>query len=215
MASLVLLSPCTTLFIRREAVNDSTKSMKSLFQCLLLLVPFFVVGSLQARNKVLGTVRFEAANKAAKNSGVWVDGQYVGYLKELKGSRKVMLLPGLHKIAAREAGYDEFTQTVRLGPGQEEVVTVLMKKNPYVRYGNENATVKISGHPNRAAVFVDKQYVGHVNQFDSLGQGMLLTPGKHRIVVSMPGYQPFETEVTLRPHQKLKIKTNLMPDARG
>ncbi len=215
MASLVLLSQGTTLFIRRKAVNHSTKSVKALFQCVLLLVPLFLAGSLQARNKVLGQIQFEAANKAAKSSGVWVDGQYVGYLKELKGSRKVMLLPGLHNIVVREAGYDDFTQTVRLEPGRKEVVTVVMKKNPYVRYGNENALVKLAGGPDRAAVFVDKQYVGHVNQFSGLGHGMLLTPGKHRIVVSMPGYQPFETEVTLRAHQKLKIKTNLMRDARG
>jgi PEGA domain len=40
---------------------------------------------------------------------------------------------------------------------------------------------------------------------------MLLTPGKHEIKVSLPGYQAFETEVTLLPRQKLKLKTNLMP----
>lgn len=191
------------------------KQLKALSQCLLLLLPLLFGGSLMARNKVLGTIKLEAANKAAKDSGVWVDGQYVGYLKELKGSRKIMLLPGLHKIAVREAGFDEFTQTVRLEAGKKEVVTVLMKKNPYVRYGKETAQVKIAGGPERAAVFVDKQYVGHVDQFDGIGQGMLLTPGKHHISVSMPGYEPFETEVTLRPHQKLKIKTKLVPSARG
>ncbi len=195
-------------------MNRLTKNVQALFLCLLL-VPLFLAGNLQARNKVLGTVKLEAANKAAKDSGIWVDGQYVGYLKELKGSRKIMLLPGLHNIAARQAGYDEFTQTIRLEPGQKEVVTVLMKKNPYIRYGNETAQLKIAGRPERAAVFVDKQYVGHVDQFNGLGQGMLLTPGKHHISVSMPGYQSFETEITLRPHQKLKIKTNLMRDARG
>lgn len=215
MASLVLSSQWTTLVMRRKAVNHSTKSVKALFQCLFLLVPLFLAGSLQARNKVMGQVKFVAANKVAKSSGVWIDGQYVGYLKELRGSRKVLLLPGFHKIAVREAGYDEFTQTVRLEPGEKEVVTVVMKKNPYIRYGNENALVKLAGGPDRAAVFVDKQYVGHVNQFGGLGHGMLLTPGKHLIRVSMPGYHPFETEVTLRPHQKLKIKTKLMRIAKG
>jgi len=196
-------------------VNRLTKNVQVLFLCLPLVAPLFLAGNLAARNKVLGTVKLEAANKAAKDSGIWVDGQYVGYLKELKGSRKIMLLPGLHKIAARQAGYDEFTQTVRLQPGQKEVVTVLMKKNPYVRYGNETAQLKIGGGPERAAVFVDKQYVGHVDQFNGIGQGLLLTPGKHHISVSMPGYESFETEVTLRPHQKLKIKTNLVQKAKG
>jgi hypothetical protein len=60
-------------------------------------------------------------------------------------------------------------------------------------------------------VFVDKQFVGHIDQFNGHGQGMLLTPGKHEIKVSLPGYQAFETEVTLLPRQKLKLKTNLLP----
>ena len=196
-------------------MNRLTKNVQSLFICLSLAAPMFLAGNLQARNKVLGTIKLEPANKVAKDCGIWVDDQYVGYLKELKGSRKIMLLPGLHKIAAREAGYDEFTQTVRLEPGQKEVITVLMKKNPYVRYGNETAQLKIAGGPLRAAVFVDKQYVGHVDQFDSIGQGLLLTPGTHHISVSMPGYQSFETEITLRPHQKLKIRTKLVQDAKG
>lgn len=192
-----------------------TNKIKALFYCLLLALPLLLCGNLQARNKVLGQIKFEAANKAAKSSGVWVDGQYVGYLSELKGSRKLLLLPGLHKIVVRQSGYNDFTQEVRLRPGQENVVTVVMKKDPRFRHGNETALVKIAGHPDRAAVFVDKRYVGHIDQFNSMGQGMLLTPGKHEIRISMPGYKPFETEVNLLPHQKLKIKTNLIPATAG
>lgn len=187
-----------------------TNKIKALMYCLLLAVPLLLCGSLQARNKVLGQIKFDAANKAAQSSGVWVDGQYVGFLKELKGSRKILLLPGPHKVVVRQSGYNDFTQEVRLEPGQKEVVTVAMQRNPRVRYGNETALVKISGHPDRAAVFVDQQYVGHVDQFNSMGQGMLLTPGKHEIKITLPGYQAFETEVNLLPHQKLKLKTNLI-----
>jgi hypothetical protein len=45
-----------------------------------------------------------------KTSGVWVDGEYVGYLKELKGSKKVLLLPGEHVVTVRQDGYQDFTQ---------------------------------------------------------------------------------------------------------
>ncbi|MEJ2008592.1 MAG: PEGA domain-containing protein [Acidobacteriota bacterium] len=196
-------------------MNLSLRSVKTLFQCLLLLVPLFLAGGLQARNEVLGQINFVAGNKEAKSSGVWVDGQYVGYLKELKGSKKVLLLPGKHKIEVREAGYKDFTREVTLGPGDEKTVTVTMQKDLGIRYGNETAEVKLSGQPERAAVFVDNQFVGHVNQFSGRGQGMLLTPGKHEIKISLPGYQPFDTVVNLRPHQKLKLKTDLMPARTG
>ena len=189
----------------------STRRIRILFPCLLLLVPLFVAGSLQAKNQVLGQIQFDAANKAAKSSGVWIDGQYVGYLKELKGSKKILLLPGKHRVEVRQSGYQDFTREVMLEPGQKEIVAVVMQRDPSARYGNQTAQVKISGNPERAAVFVDHRFVGHVDQFNGPGQGMLLTPGKHHIKVSLPGFQPFETEVTLLPHQKLKLETNLLP----
>lgn len=185
--------------------------VKALFPCLLLLAPLLVGGRLQAKNQVLGQIQFDAANKAAKSSGVWIDGQYVGYLKELKGSKKILLLPGKHHVEVRQSGFQTITREVDLQPGQKEVVPVLMVKDPNARYGIQTAEVKISGQPERAAVFVDKQFVGHIDQFNGHGQGMLLTPGKHEIKVSLPGYQAFETEVTLLPRQKLKLKTNLLP----
>ena len=193
----------------------SPKSVKALLQCLVFLVPLFCVGGLLARNQVLGQINFVAANKAAKNSGVWIDGQYVGYLKELKGSKKILLLPGKHQIAVRESGYQDFTRQVTLGPGAVEVVNVSMQKETGLNYSNDNAELKISGNPERAAVFVDNQFVGHIDQFNGPGQGMLLTPGKHRIKISLPGYETFETEVKLLPHQKLKLKTNLLPGGAG
>jgi uncharacterized membrane protein len=187
------------------------KKLRVLFPCLLILVPLLFAGRLQAKNQVLGQIQFDAANKAAKSSGVWVDGQYVGYLKELKGSKKILLLPGKHHVEVRQSGYQTVTREVDLQPGEKEVVAVVMVKDPNALYGVQTAQIKISGRPERAAVFVDKQFVGHIDQFNGPGQGMLLTPGKHEIKISLPGYQEFETEVTLRPHQKLKLKTNLLP----
>lgn len=189
----------------------STKQVRALFPCLLLLAPLLLGGRLEAKNDVLGQIQFEAANKAAKSSGVWVDGQYVGYLKELKGSKKILLLPGNHHVEIRQSGYRTFTREVNLAPGQKEIVAVAMQPDPTAHYGDQSAEVKISGKPDRAAVFVDKKFVGHIDQFNGPGQGMLLTPGKHEIKVSLPGYQTFETEVTLLPQQKLKLKTNLLP----
>jgi hypothetical protein len=56
----------------------------------------------------MGEVQFSGATKVEKQSGVWIDNQYVGYLKELKGSKKILLLPGEHDISVRQAGYENF-----------------------------------------------------------------------------------------------------------
>src|SRR5215472_10027668 len=69
-------------------------------------------------SKVMGDLRFEGATKVEKDSGVWIDGNYVGFLKELHGNKKVMLLPGEHEISVRQSGYDDFRRKIVVEPGQ-------------------------------------------------------------------------------------------------
>ena len=160
-------------------------------------------------NDVMGTVQFEGTSKIAKTSGVWVDGQYVGYLRELKGSKSIMLLPGRHVITVRQDGYQDFTDEVQIQPGKTELVSVAMQKAPTGRLPLVLATVKIDVNPSRAAVFVDDQFVGHVGEFEGLGHGLLVAPGTHRIKIALPGYETFVTEIQPSARQKVEIKTNL------
>jgi PEGA domain len=166
--------------------------------------------ALYAENQVLGQLEFVGASKVEKTSGVWIDGQYVGYLKELKGSKKVLLLPGEHEVAVRQSGYQEFARKVVVEPGQKQVVSVSMNKDPQAQYPEVTAEVKISISPNRAAVFVDDRFVGYVDQFDGPGQWLQLAPGKHQVKVTLPGYKTFETEISLVANQKFELKTDLI-----
>ena len=168
------------------------------------------VGLLQAENRVLAEVRFVAHNKAEKNAGVWVDGQYVGYVKELNGDKKVLLLPGRHEIAVRQAWYRDDVQQVVLEPGKVYEIKLHLAKDARTPASGAMGELKISANPDRAAVFVDDQFAGHVNEFDGVGKAMLLPPGQHRVRIALPGYLPFQTVVELRPHQKLKIETELV-----
>lgn len=171
----------------------------------LLLTPMLYAG-----NQVMGEVIFEGKSKVEKTSGVWVDGQYVGYLKELKGSKKVLLLPGDHTISVRQDGYQDFVQKITLQPGEKRVVSVAMVKGVTGAMPSVTATLKISVNPNRAAVFVDGLFVGHVGEFDGAGRGMLVAPGQHTIRIALPGYQTFETQINPQPHQKVEVKTDLV-----
>src|SRR5450755_4973286 len=84
-------------------------------------------GTLSGENKVLREIQLVGATKVEKTSGVWIDGQYLGYLKELKGSKKILLLPGEHEIVVRQGGYQDFTQKVILQPAEPLVVQVAME----------------------------------------------------------------------------------------
>lgn len=169
-----------------------------------------LVGLVHAEDRVQSELRFVGHNKAEKTAGVWVDGQYVGFVKELSGDKKITLLPGKHDLIVRQAWYDDYTQQVVLEPGQTHVVNVSLVKAAHPRTQEATGELKISATPTRAAVFVDNQFAGHVDEFDGVGKAMLLTPGRHTVRVALPGYLPFDTVVDLRPHQKLKIQTDLV-----
>jgi hypothetical protein len=180
---------------------------------LSALVPVFsimMVCLLHAENGVLAELRFVAHGTAEKTAGVWVDGQYVGYVKELNGDKKMLLLPGKHEIVVRQPWWKDYVEQAVLEPGEVHVIKLSLAKDGRAPSKSATAELKISATPVRAAVFVDDQFAGHVDEFDGVGKAMLLTPGQHHVRIALPGYLPFETVVDLRPHQKLKIQTALV-----
>lgn len=171
---------------------------------------FIAVIHASAQNsKVLGEVKFQGATKVERDSGVWVDGDYVGFLKELHGDKKLMLLPGDHEISVRQSGYDDFLRKIVVEPGQVQTVQVTMHLSPRAVTPDVTAELKLNVEPGRAAVFLDDKYVGHASEFGGL-HSMLISPGKHRIKVGLPGYRTFETEVNLLAGQKSEVKTELV-----
>jgi hypothetical protein len=180
---------------------------------LVLAVVSFLPGSVGAQNSdVLGEVDLAGKTNVEKTSGVWVDGQYVGYLQELKGSKKILLLPGEHTISVRQNGYQDSIQTVTVQPGQAQIVHVSMEKAATgpMPPDAELATIKVNVNPSRAAVFVDGRFVGHVGELGGLGRSLQVVPGKHQIRIALPGYKTFQTDINSLPKQKVEVKTDLV-----
>ena len=175
----------------------------------VVILVLSVLPTLHADNKVLGEVEFHADNKAAESSGVWVDGQYVGYVNELKGDKKVLLLPGEHQISIRQSGYIDFNERITVAAGKKIVMPVTMEKNPRAKSSAVKAQIKLKVKPERAAVFLDGAFAGTVREFNGWGQAMLVNPGKHHVKIDLTGYVPFDTDVNLLPYQKMTIETNL------
>jgi PEGA domain len=165
----------------------------------------------QNKNKVMGRVDVVPATKAAKSAGVWVDGQYVGHVGELKGDKKVMLLPGDHEVIVREAGYLDLEQKITVEPGGVNTIQAQLQKDPNATYPSKTdaAEVKLKVQPDRAAVFVDGKFVGYVHEFGGVGRAMLVTPGKHQIKVALVGYKDFTADVSLHTGEKYTLKTDL------
>jgi hypothetical protein len=200
---------------RRASVLFSAVMVVSALLIPAIYAPAIFAPVVHAGNDVMGELQFEGKSKVEKTSGVWIDGEYVGYLKELKGSKKVLLLPGEHTISVRQDGYQDFTQRVVMQPGEKYLIRVAMEKAATPAMPALTATVKIEINPNRAAVFVDGLFAGHVGEFEGAGRGMLVAPGAHKIRVALPGYQTFETDIDPLANQKVEVKTDLVKNGAG
>lgn len=190
-------------------MNFSNRARFVIVLVSALISPVFIC-ALYAGNNVLGEVELVGASKVENTSGVWVDGQYVGYLSELKGSKRLLLLPGEHQITVRQGGYLDFNQKVVAEAGQKQTIDVKMEKDTRIALPKITAQIKLDVKPARAAVFVDGVYVGHIAEFEGVGRAMLVAPGRHKIMISLPGYQTFETDIDLVANQKSAVKTELV-----
>jgi PEGA domain len=189
---------------------NSISKCRALSCLLLVLTSAIWIPALHAGNDVLGEVELVGASKVENTSGVWIDGRYIGYLSELKGSKKLLLLPGEHYITVRQGGYLDFFQKVSVRAGEKQSIPVKMEKDTRVQMPRITAEIKLDVKPTRAAVFVDGVFIGHIAEFTGIGKALLVEPGKRKIKISLPGYQPFETDIELAANQKTTIKTDLV-----
>jgi hypothetical protein len=67
-----------------------TKNVVRLLESQISVVPMLVIliGTVLAENRVQSELRFAAHSKDEKTAGVWIDGQYVGFVKELAGRQE-------------------------------------------------------------------------------------------------------------------------------
>jgi hypothetical protein len=182
---------------------------KSIVRVALLLA-VVLGGAAHAANPILGEIEVNATSRVEKNAGVWVDGQYMGHVKQLRGKSRLFLIPGEHDLVFKLVGYEDVHQSITVEPGRHTEYRLTMQQKSELNYPTDEQTAKlvISVAPEDAAVFVNDQYAGHVDRFDG-GKGMRLRAGTYRFRITMPGYQPFQTELTLRASQSYEIKTDL------
>jgi hypothetical protein len=115
-----------------------------------------------------------------------------------------------HEIVVRQGGYLDFAQKIGILPGEKKIISVTMEHDSRVQMPEVTAEIKLDVNPNRAAVFVDGVFIGHVAEFGGIGRALLVTPGKRRIIIKLPGYQSFETDIDLVANQKSILKTELV-----
>src|SRR5437762_9250138 len=134
----------------------------------LLLTIFLTAGASvwASDNQVLAELRFMAHNGAEKKAGVWVDGQYVGFVKELNGDKKMLLLPGKHEIVVRQAWYQDYVEQALLEPGEIHTIKLAMAKESHVVTAGATILIKNDGTPPRAAGFVNEEVIRSLGEVE-------------------------------------------------
>ena len=169
-----------------------------------------IPASALAANPMLAQIEIDAASRAERNAGVWVDGQYVGHVRQLRGKSRLALLPGRRELLFKLVGYEDVRRVVTLEPGERYKFRLSMQEREALEFPKkeQTASIVLDVDPKDAAVFVNDRYAGHVDRFSG-GQGMRLREGTYRLKITLPGYRPFETEVTLHANQRYQIRTQL------
>jgi hypothetical protein len=118
-----------------------------------------------------------------------------------------MLPPGEHEISIRQAGYKDFTKKLVVEPDQIQTIDVVMEENTKAIYPGTNAAeLRLDIRPKRAAVFVDDGYMGHGSDFGGRFHSILVSPGTHRLKVTLDGYRTYETEINVLASNKSQMK---------
>jgi hypothetical protein len=125
------------------------------------------------------------------------------------GSTWDVLIPGDHKLAVSQAGYEDFTETLTIEPKQLLLVPVTMNRASSDSWPSVTAELKVNVSPDRATVFVGERFLGHAGELGGGFRSVLLSPGTHRTKVTLPGYQTFAKHVTLVAGQKSAVKADL------
>jgi hypothetical protein len=73
----------------------------------------------------------------------------------------------------------------------------------------ETAWLRFSVEPSDAVIFLDDRFVGTAQEIASLSPGVSVTPGRHTVTVSRPGYKDRTVTITVEPGETEPVEVEL------
>lgn len=137
-------------------------------------------------------------------AGVFVDGKYMGPAANFRIARTYAVAAGEHEVKLVDPRYEEFTTKVTVQPGKKTTISETLKelpppKPPFGRIRTENAD-------KFAAVYVNDKFMGHVDEFSNVAQGLLLNPGEYTVKIVPATGQPITQTVKLEADKTVLVK---------
>ncbi|HUP05022.1 MAG TPA: PEGA domain-containing protein [Bryobacteraceae bacterium] len=131
------------------------------------------------------------------DAALYVDGHYWGPASHYGSSRKYLMTPGTHQVALMDPRCETSTSTVTIESGKTAHLSenLARKPDPKPPY----ADLKVEFHGEKfAAVMLNGEYVGYIDQFNGAGQDLQVSPGTYQVRIDVAGGQSLLwQEVTL------------------
>lgn len=167
---------------------------------------------------------------------VYLDGQYIGAADDFAGDPNYLSLrPGSYRLEFRLEGYESLGIDIDAEPGAKIEVHKKLPRTPGAkRYGpheapaeiqredtwerrapgttspaRERTRLMITAQPRDAAVYLDDHFLGTAEELGRTDGGVPLTPGRHTITVSRPGFKNRTVAVNVARGEAKKVDISL------
>lgn len=129
-------------------------------------------------------------------AGVFIDGKYVGPAKNFGISRTYAVAPGEHEVKLVDPRCKEVVTKVSVTAGKKTSVSQTLEQLPLLKppFG----TLKTVYPEKYAAVYLNGKYMGHADEMNHAGSGLLLPPGTYKLKIEpLSGGAGIEKDITI------------------
>jgi PEGA domain len=135
-----------------------------------------------------GNLKVKASPTGA---GLFVDGKYVGPAGRFTLAESYPVEAGTHEIVLRDPRFEDFKASVTVTAGKTTKLRAKMKrmeepKGPFGRLrlrGGESESFWSVAQGDTGAVFLNGRFMGHVDELNDVGGGLLLPAGTYELMI--------------------------------
>lgn len=138
-------------------------------------------------------------------AGLFIDGKYVGSAENFAISNSYTVSAGEHTIRLVDPRYEDYETTVTAEAGKTKKFNFKMTAKPVPQppFGQIRT---IQGANKFTGVWLNAQYVGHVDEFSNAFQRLLVPPGSYLIRFENPETgATYEESITISANQTTTI----------
>lgn len=139
-----------------------------------------------------------------RGAGLFVDGKYVGPAGRFTVPESYPIEPGTHEITLKDPRFEDFTTKIEVKSGSTTKVSAKLKKKevkgPFGRLrlkGGEAESFWSVAAGDIGGVYLNGQFMGHVDELNDLGGGLLVPAGTYELKVQSQVYGEFTKTVTI------------------